>query len=178
MRAFLAVVFLSLVSINVLAVEPVDEQQIMFYYHIPLGADKQHSKHQFGLRFDQTSHDPRDVVSINDLESKPAAMDFRMGYDGVQSINIRGVDYAKYLIAKAAEGEGPAMEAVDETAVNGSATEGETVAEDVPAEADTTQTAEAPKEEKGVIQQKLDDLPFGVVIGVILGVGIIAGVGG
>jgi hypothetical protein len=168
MRTVLTVLFLAFLSVNVSAIEPVNDQQVMLYYHIPLGADKQHSKHQFGLRFDNTNHDPREVVQISALESRPAAMDFRMGYDGVQSIKIHGVDYAAYLIARAAEGEDSPVEPVTET----QATEEAITAETAPAE-----TTEAP-EEKGPIQKKLDELPFGVVIGVILGIGLIAGVGG
>jgi hypothetical protein len=146
----------------------------MLYYHIPLGADKQQSKHQFGLRFDNTSHDPRDVIQLSMLENRPAAFDFRMGYDGVQSIKISGVDYASYLIAKATEGEDTPVE----PAVEASPAEEVTTAEPAPAEETApAETAEAPAE-KGPIQKKLDELPFGVVIGVILGIGIIAGVGG
>lgn len=168
MRILLTVLFFVSFSMNVSAIEPVNDQQVMLYYHIPLGADKQHSKHQFGLRFDNINHDPRDVVQISTLEARPATMDFRMGYDGVQSIRIHGVDYAAYLIARAAEGEDSPVEPVTETQT----AEEVTTAETAPAE-----TAEAP-EEKGPIQKKLDELPFGVVIGVILGIGIIAGVGG
>ncbi len=168
MRTLLTVLFFVSFSMNVSAIEPVNDQQVMLYYHIPLGADKQHSKHQFGLRFDNTNHDPREVVQISALDSRPAAMDFRMGYDGVQSIKIHGVDYAAYLIARAAEGEDSPVEPVTETRPAEEVTTAETAPEE---------TTEAP-EEKGPIQKKLDELPFGVVIGVILGIGIIAGVGG
>ena len=173
MRTLLTILFLMSLSLNVSAIEPINDQQVMLYYHIPLGGDKQHSKHQFGLRFDNTNHDPRDVIQINALETRPAAFDFRMGYGGVQSIKISGVDYASYLIAKAAEGENSPAEPMTETPSD----EEITATEPVPAETEPTETAEVPVE-KGPIQQKLDELPFGVVIGVILGIGIIAGVGG
>lgn len=179
MRSLLTVLFCAFFSINVSAVEPINDQQVMLYYHIPLGADKQHSKHQFGLRFDNTSHDPRDVVQISTLETRPAALDFRMGYDGVESIKIHGVDYASYLIAKAAEGEDSPVD----TEVEATTSE-DTAAEEATAIDETAATESAPQEtakapaEKGPIQKKLDELPFGVVIGVILGIGIIAGAGG
>lgn len=162
-------------SMNVFAVEPVDEQQIMFYYQIPLGADKQHSKHQFGLRFDQTSHDPRQDVRINSLISKPASMDFRMGYDGVQSINIHGVDYAKYLIAKVAEGEDAPVEAADKAATDESmGDEGDAAAKGK----ETAKTSETTREEEpGPLSKKINDLPVGVGIGVIVGLLILAGAG-
>ena len=168
MRILLTVLFFVSFSMHVSAIEPVNDQQVMLYYHIPLGADKQHSKHQFGLRFDNTNHDPRDVVQISTLEARPATMDFRMGYDGVQSIRIHGVDYAAYLIARAAEGEDSPVEPV---------TEAQTAEEVTTAETAPAEIAEAP-EEKGPIQKKLEELPFGVVIGVMLGIGIIAGIGG
>ena len=170
MRTLLTVLFFAFLSANVSAIEPVNDQQVMLYYHIPLGADKQHSKHQFGLRFDNTNHDPRDVVQISALESRPAAMDFRMGYDGVQSIKIQGVDYAAYLIARAAEGEDSPVEPVTESEPSDAVTteEADTV------ETASTETTETPKE-KGALQKKLDDLPFGVVIGVMIGIGLIVG---
>lgn len=137
----------------------------MLYYQIPLGADKQQSEHQFGLRFDQTNHDPRDVVQIDVLESRPAAMDFRMGYNGVQSINLHGTDYAKYLIARAAEDESP--EAVDAGSVDESATQDETGA------ADTSQQGNAK-----TLTQAVSDMPVGVIMGVVIGLLILAGAGG
>jgi hypothetical protein len=181
MRTLVTVLFFAFLSANVSAIEPVNDQQVMFYYHIPLGADKQHSKHQFGLRFDNMNHDPRDVIQISTLESRPAAMDFRMGYDGVQSIKIHGVDYAAYLIARAAEDEDSPVEPVTEP----QAAEAMSAEETAPAETQAAQevmaeetasaeTTDAP-EEKGQVQKTLDDLPFGVVIGVILGIGLIVG---
>jgi hypothetical protein len=178
MRSLFTVLFCAFFSMNVSAIEPINDQQVMLYYHIPLGGDKQHSKHQFGLRFDNTSHDPRDVVQISDLETRPAAFDFRMGYDGVESIKVHGTDYASYLIAKAAEGEDSPVDAeVEATTSEETAEEATAIEETTATESSPRETAEAPAE-KGPVQKKLDDLPFGVVIGVILGIGIIAGVGG
>lgn len=178
MRTLLTILFLMSMSLSVSAIEPINDQQVMLYYHIPLGADKQDSKHQFGLRFDNTSHDPRDVVQISTLETRPAAFDFRMGYDGVKSIKIHGVDYASYLIAKAAEGEdSPVDTEVEATTSEETAEEATAIEETAATESAPQKTAEAPAE-KGPIQKKLDELPFGVVIGVILGIGIIAGAGG
>ena len=182
MRAIVAVFFFTWVSFNVFAVEPIDEQQIMFYYHIPIGADKQHSKHEFGLRFDQTTHDPREVTQIHNLETRPAAMDFRMGYDGIQSINIRGVDYAKYLIAKAAEGEDAPVEVPQgEAAADAPADETTAEPEAATTEATTETTAEAteaPAEDVGAVSQAIKDVPVGVGIGLIIGLLLLAGAGG
>jgi len=174
MRILISVSFLlAFYSMNLFAVEPVDEQQIMLYYQVPLGAGKpQDSKHQFGLRFDRVTHAPGEDVQISTLENRPAVMDFRMGYDGIKSLKIHGVDYASYLIARAARGEAAPTKA--EPAA-GAATKDSPAAV---AEGATTETSAAPKEEKGPIQNALGDVPFGVYIGVIIGVVIIAGVGG
>lgn len=172
MRISIAFICLVVFSTGAYAVEPVNEQQVMLYYVIPLDADRQdNNKHQFGLRFDQTTHDPGDVTRISALESRPAALDFRMGYEGVQSLKIHGVDYASRLIARAAEGE--------ETPADVTA-EPETTAETPATEGEGEQTAETeePKEKKTEVQEKIDALPFGVIIGVILGVGFLAGFGG
>ena len=194
MRILICVSFLVVVfSVNVFAVEPVDEQQFMLYYQIPLGAGTaQDSKHQFGLRFDQVTHAPGDDVHISELANKTAAMDFRMGYDGIQSLKIRGVDYADYLIARAAEGETAPANAESAAATTPEAAaatpatqpaaaapaEGATTgtAEAVPAEGATTGTAEAAKKEKGIVQKTLDELPFGVIVGVLIGVGFLIGI--
>lgn len=167
MRKFITMLCLLPAAFNVMAVEPVDDQQLMFYYHIPLGAaNQQAARHQFGLRLDRTTHKPGETVQLDMLEKKPADMDFRMTYDGVQSFSVHGVDYASYLIARAAASE-------DE-----SADEAVTEEDTGSTEESTAQTEEAPADEKTVVQKTLDDLPIGVIFGVILGVGIIAGVGG
>ena len=164
------------ISANVFAVEPVDEQQVMFYYQIPIGADKQHSKHEFGLRFDQTSHDPREDVRINALQSKPAAMDFRMGYDGVKAIDIHGVDYAKYFIARAAEGEDTPPAGGDEPAADTSTGNGEDTSAETTSESAQT-ASDQDKKEPGQISSMISNAPVGVGIGVIIGLVILAGGG-
>ena len=61
MRTFSAIIALILLCIctNILAVEPVIDQQVTLYYQIPFGGNShQANKHKFGLRFDQTSHIP------------------------------------------------------------------------------------------------------------------------
>jgi hypothetical protein len=176
MRTLIAIICLITIPTGVFAIEPVNEQQIMVYYHIPLGADRQgENKHQFGLRFDQTTHDPGEVTHINTLEDRPAAMDFRMGYQGMQSFKIHGVDYSN-LIARAAEGE---EMPVEETDIQAAPTEPATQEDQSePAVAIEDQPEEKTEVEKSAIQTRLDELPFGVIMGVILGIGILAGVGG
>ena len=144
---------------NVSAIEPIDEQQFMLYYQVPLGASTpQASRHQFGMRLDRVTHIPGEDVHISALVDRTAVMDFRMGYDGIESFKVRGIDYAGYLIARAAAGE---QEPVEDTKT-----------ETTP-DGDTTATK--PPEE-GPITQALKDVPVGVIAGVILGIGIISGV--
>jgi hypothetical protein len=173
MRTLITMICFIIFSTGVFAVEPINEQQVMLYYHIPLGADRQdNNKHQFGLRVDHTTHDPDDVIQISTLEGRPAALDFRMGYKGVQSLKIHGVDYAAYLIARAAEGEEAPVEVTAEP---------EATAETATVESETgpsAETEEKPQEEKTIVQNTLDNLPAGVIIGVLLGIGLLAGVGG
>ena len=185
MRILIALICLVGFSTGVFAVEPVNEQQVMLYYIIPLDADRHdNNKHQFGLRMDQTTHDPGDAIQISSLEKRPAALDFRLGYDGVQSLKLHGVDYAAQLIARATEDEQTPAEVTaesQETAAEMPATgEGEQTAETpaAGAEGEAATETDEPKEKKTVVQEKIDSLPFGVIIGVLLGVGILAGLGG
>ena len=186
MRILIALICLVVFSTGAFAVEPVNEQQVMLYYIIPLDADKHdNNKHQFGLRLDQTTHNPGDVIQISTLEKRPAALDFRMGYDGVQSLKLHGVDYAAQLIARAAEDEqnpaGATTESPETPAEQPATTdEGQQTAETPAPEGEGEQGAatEESKENKTMVQEKIDALPFGVVIGVLLGVGVLAGLGG
>ena len=185
MRTFFTILFFMFVSMNAFAVEPIDEQQVMLYYEVPLGASSpQQSQHQFGLRLDRTSHDPYEAVQISDLSKRTAALDFRMGYEGMQSLKIYGKDYASYLVARAAEGEEapvkPAAETPAESAPAEAASppaEGKATTEPAAA-AEKTTTAEAPGEEKGPIAKKIGELPFGMFIGVAVGLVILTGAGG
>ena len=151
----------------------------MLYYHIPLGGAKaEDSKHQFGLRLDQTTHDPRNTVHINMLEKRQAAADFRFGYSGMQSLKIHGVDYSGYLVARADAGDEDVKvmeEQAAEEAIEDAITEEgqEAVAEEAGVDQE-----EKTEDEKGTVQKTLDELPAGVIFGVILGLGILIGVGG
>ena len=186
MRILIALICLVGFSTGVSAVEPVNEQQVMFYYVIPLGTGNHHNnKSQFGLRLDQTTHNPGDVIQLSALEKRPAALDFRMGHDGVPSLKLHGIDYTAWLIARAAEDDKtPAVTKPEseesKTEQPATTAEGEQATETPATESEGEQTAgsEEPKEKKTVLQEKIDALPFGVVMGVILGVGVLAGFGG
>ncbi len=176
MRKFFVFVPALLLSVpaHILAAEPVDEQQVMLYYRIPLGASRPaDSRHGFGLRLDRITAEPGDVVQFHELMNRPAMVDFRMGHEGVQHLKIQGVNYADNpLIAQAAEGEG-AEEAAEPA--------GEAAAEEAGVTEEGAEEAaeeEAPTEEKTIVQKTLDELPAGIIIGVGILIGILAGAGG
>lgn len=167
MRSLLIAITLVLTVISgAQAIEPVNEHQLMLYYEVPFGSNSRAGdNHSFGLRLDQTSHAPREVVTLDHLKDKTAVLDFRAGQRGVESFKVHGVDYANRLfVARAATEEG----AEDTGAA-------ETTAEDEGAAADTTEPVE--KEEKTEFEKKLAEVPIGVVIGGLLFIGILAGAG-
>jgi len=148
------------------AIEPVNDRQFMLYYEVPFGGNSSAGdNHSFGLRLDQTSHAPRDVVTLDQLKDKQAVLDFRAGRKGVESVRIHGVEYVNELfVARAATEEG-----TDDTGAAEAPAEGEE------AVADTAEPVE--EEEKTEFEKKLAEVPLGVVIGGLLFIGILAGGG-
>jgi len=191
MRNYSAMLFLIVLSVcsNVMAVEPVTDQQVMLYYSIPLGGNNpQNKEHKFGLRFDQTTHAPREITEFSNLMKKPATFDLQTGHKNAYTLKIHGVDYTEKLAVYRADAEGK----VETDVKTGTDTEAPPVAKTGTEAADTEAAtgveaeagaaeapAETPAEDKRTIVQKtLDELPFGVIIGGILLIGIVAGVGG
>ncbi len=174
MRIYSAALFLLILSVvsNVMAVEPVMEQQIMVYYQIPFGGSDQHAnKHKFGLRLDRTSHGPYETVQLGNLMKKPAMFDFQMRHAEDYTFKIHGVDYTKKLLAQRADAE-EGDEVSAETATDIEADmEAEAEAGAETAVADEEVSDEAPEEtekEKTDIQKAIGGAPVGVFIGVIL----------
>jgi len=194
MRIFTAVLSFILICLcsSVQAVEPIRDHQMMFYYQIPIGADKQQDKkHKFGLRFDQTMHDPRAVVDFSSVMKKPAMLDLQFRHKEALAFKVQGIDYTERLYVQRADAaenvKAPAIDEADieagtagiDTAEEAEAEAAEVVVETAEeGEAEVSDKAEEKKAEKTIVQKKLDELPFGVIIGVLLGIGILAGVGG
>ena len=191
MRIFTAVLSFMLISLctSVQAVEPVTDHQVMLYYYIPIGADtNQQKQHKFGLRFDRSMHDPRQAVDISSVVSRPAMLDLQFQHNkNALAFKVNGIDITERLYvhrADAAEGEDTGADAAmeEEAAMEeAGATEGEVAAEgEVATEAGDAgvEQAEEEKPKKTVVQQTLDDLPFGVIMGVGIGIAIFAGAGG
>lgn len=191
MRIFTMVLSFILISLcsSVQAVEPVTDHQVMLYYYIPFGADNNVDKqHKYGLRFDRTMHDPREAVDISSVVNRPAMFDLQFQHNNrPMAFKVNGIDVTQRLYvqrADAAEGEdtgaGAAMEgepAMEEAGANEEdvAAEGEATTETGAAE---VKQEEAEKPKKSIVQQTMDDLPFGVIMGVGIGIAIFAGAGG
>ena len=149
------------ISANGHAIEPVLDQHAMLYYQIPLGAaNGKEARHNFGFRFDRQMIQPGEVIQYQSLMRQQAVVDVRMGYAGLQELQVNGIDYAgRYHAQHAATTE--------EAEGNG---KGEEV------KSGEAKTEEA-KTEEGNAEEKKDgtgkfmhDLPFGVIMGVgILG---------
>lgn len=153
-KAILFFSFLFL-SFNAAAVEPVLEQQGMFYFNMTF--DVGHStktEHDFGFRFDRAMVKPGENLTMNQLIDRPAVFNLKYNKNGLKAFELNGVDYS-YIDYAHYEAE------ADETAKTETAatTSEETEAQPVPEE-----TVEQPK-------RKIH-IPLGVMIGV--GIGIIA----
>ena len=151
------------------AVEPVTDQQVMLYYQIPFGGKSQKErKHNFGIRLDQTQHQPGEIIHINKLVQKPAIMDLQFRKDEKITFKIHGVDYSNRLLVHRADesgGEQPEMTGTDAEETGESQQE-------------TTAETGDEQQEKNIVQKSLDELPKGVIIGVAIGVVLLSGVGG
>lgn len=198
MRIFTTVLSFMLISLctSVQAVEPVTDHQVMLYYYIPIGADNYEQKqHKFGLRFDRTMHDPREAVDISAVVNRPAMFDLQFQQKNRPlAFKVNGIDVTERIYvqrADTAEGEAAGAEAAmeeDAAAMKEEAameeateTEGEVAAEGETATETAATGGEKPedkKAEKSVVEKTLDDLPFGVIMGVGIGIAIFAGAGG
>jgi len=145
----LSIVSFFLLACNCYAQTPVSEPQAMVYYQIPLGGNNtQQKKHAFGFRMDRTISTDGSSIKYQDLIKKPALVDFKMGYDGVRSLNIAGVDYLRISTVQHANGD------EDE---------------------DSVQTG---TDEESIVAEKLRSIPIGAYAGIILGIGLLLGAGG
>jgi LPS O-antigen subunit length determinant protein (WzzB/FepE family) len=106
-----------LVSINSYAVEPVLDQQGMFYFNMTF--DVGHSTktdHDFGFRLDRTLMQPGDSMSMNQLSAQPAVFNLKMNNNGLKVFELNGVDYStEYYVSRA---EGDEVEAQPKKAID------------------------------------------------------------
>ena len=141
---------LAFVSANCFAIEPVMEQQGMFYFSMSFDAGSStKTDHDFGFRFDRALMAPGENISMSQLVNKPAVFNLKLNNNGLKAFELNGVDYSY-------------VDYVYHGAEGGSAAEAEPAAEAQPAP--QTEQVQQPK-------RKLD-VPLGVIIGV--GIGAIA----
>ena len=97
--------FLSLVviSINSYAVEPVLDQQGMFYFNMTFDAGQStKTEHDFGFRLDRTLSQPGDTMTMNQLTDKPAVFNLKLNNNGLKAFELNGIDYSEeYFVARA-----------------------------------------------------------------------------
>lgn len=141
--SFLSLPFL-LLSINSHAIEPVLDQQAIFYFDFTFDtSQKTKYKHHFGLRLDHAWHTPGDNITVGQLLAKPAIISLRMNNHGLQALELNGIDYAHY---------DSIYHATEDSAKTNNGTETQPLPERV----------EQPK-------KKLE-IPLGVIIGGLIGI--------
>jgi len=98
-----------MITSNGWAVEPINDQQAMFYYQIPFGGIKKADNlHKFGFRIDRVTVDRltgqySDSLTFNDLMKRPASLNIQMGHQGIAALKMHGYDYLPQLISRADE---------------------------------------------------------------------------
>ena len=151
-----------LLPVKSIALEPVNEAHAMIYYQVPFSVNKsEQKKHSFGFRMDHTSYNPGEMIQYSKMMKKTAAFDFKMGHEGVQGMYVSGVDYLQlYRLRKAAEDDS------DEVAVD----------------TDTENKSNPVTEVAGNIGETIDEImdiiPLGFLIGGAVGVVLLTGAGG
>lgn len=147
-------------STHSVAFEPELQQQGMFYLNVSFDAgNNTRTKHHFGFRIDHGLVKPGETMMLSELAKKPAALDIQYTRQGMQAFNIHGVNYLQEILVS----RGAEAGAEEEPVAEPEATPADTSVEAGPVE--ETSTAEAtPRRELNI--------PFGVVLG--LGIGLIA----
>lgn len=152
-----------MITSNSWAVEPIDDQQAMFYYQIPFGGIKKADNlHKFGFRIDRVTVDRltgqySDSLTFNDLMKRPASLDIQMGHQGIAAFKMHGYDYLPQLISRADDegGQGGGENGEADGQGTGEASE-----------------AEKNEDEKYIKLPELNQTSFGVLLGI--GIGIVA----
>lgn len=161
-----------LVPVKSMALEPVNEAHAMFYYQVPFSASKaEQKKHSFGFRMDQASYEPGQMIQYQQLMNKPAAFDFKMGHEGVQGLYVSGVDYLqRYRLSRAAEDE----QSGDENGEEGA---------EASADSDENGKSSNPVTKVAgdigaTIDEIMDMIPLGFIIGGAVALVLVTGAGG
>ena len=151
----------------------------MVYFQTHWSGQAQDTHATFGLRLDRNAAVEDGVIEYQRLLQRPAALDFRIGSEGVQTFTIAGVDYAQWYRVHRADEAGGSAEAAPEATDSGEAAP-ETVDAEGAAKAEQTAAGvePAPEAAKTTISGILNKAPVGVIIGVSIGIFLVSGLGG
>ena len=140
LRAFLFVFLLTVFTLKSFAIEPILDQQATAYFNISFDAGyKKKSTHEFGLRIDRGLIKPGEIMTISQLNPRPAVFNFGFNGRGLKNFELNGADLTdEYYVYHGAETE----------------TETETEGE--------------PEKKTKLIGEYIDKAPTGVLIGIII----------
>ncbi len=100
---FLSLIF---ISINSHAVEPMLDQQGMFYFSMTFDAGQStKTEHDSGFRLDRSLVQPGETMTMLQLADKPAVFNLKLNNNGLKAFELNGVDYSTEYYVSRAEGE-------------------------------------------------------------------------
>ena len=86
----------------------ISEPHALVYFQLPFSGNARDTHTHFGLRLDRTIHEAGKALDYRELMVRPAVMDLRFNYSGLESLSFAGVDYlAQYRVANADEAQKP-----------------------------------------------------------------------
>ncbi len=164
------------------AFEPVNEVHAMLYYQISFGGKhgaKQTGSHRhgFGLRLDKASYQPGQMIEQYALFNKPAVVDLRFSHQGAESFTVAGMDYLNLYRRHNASEAGVSEEDGKIAAATGDATAEEEEGTEDDEGRKPNPAAKFARDFADTLGGVLDRAPKGVIIGVGIAVGLLAGVG-
>ena len=86
---------LFMVSMSAQAYEPVLDHQGMLYFNLTFDVGQSKKvDHDFGFRFDRSFVQPRESITMNQLNAKPAVFNLNLNNDGLKAFKVHGIDYS------------------------------------------------------------------------------------
>ena len=107
LRAFLFVFSLTVFTLKSFAIEPILDQQATAYFNISFDAGyKKKSTREFGLRIDRGLIKPGEIMTISQLNPRPAVFNFGFNRRGLKTFELNGADLTdEYYVYYGAETE-------------------------------------------------------------------------
>ena len=105
LRAFLFVFLLTVFTLKSFAIEPILDQQATAYFNISFDVGyKKKSTHEFGLRIDRGLIKPGEIMTISQLNPRPAVFNFGFNSRGLKTFELNGADLTdEYYVYYGAE---------------------------------------------------------------------------